>query len=504
MSDGRNSILRRSAKLFNKAVSALYAFPKEEHGFHPEDRKRITDYNNHRPYGPAPRLCYAPYSNIFFNTEGRAIVCCKNTKVVLGRYPDNNLHSMWFGGKVAALRDYIQHHDLSHGCYKCREALHSGNYGSMTAAGFDFLRAWPASDYPRMMEFELSNVCNLECVMCSGRVSSGIRKHREGMSALEMKYDQGFVDQLHEFIPHLKQARFYGGEPFLIDIYYDIWSAIIKKNPAVDLYVLTNGTVLNDRVKRLLDKGNFTINVSMDSFQKKLYEEIRKNANYEETFANLHFFSELMKKRKRRLTLFITPMRMNWKEIPHMVEQCSLWDIDVYFSPAYFPETVSLWNLAPERLDEIIAHYRSANVGEGVNSARLKELTAELEYWANGQRTDPGFLDQFRSSSSLQEQIHEKDTPEIFIKDLDLYKDTFIRNICESNILEEEMERALFLRIEQVLADSGLEAVLVYFFLSQTKPIDIIDKMKALSNLEITTLLKNKQEELLKKHRLIK
>lgn len=504
MSDGRKKLIARSAKLFNKAAAAFYSFPVEENGFVPEDPALIRTYNNQRPFGPAPRLCYAPFSNMFFNTEGRAIVCCKNTKVVLGQVPQQSIHDMWFGEKTALLREYLLHHDLTHGCYKCREALHSGNFGSVTAAGFDFVRAWPESEYPRLMEFELSNTCNLECAMCSGRVSSSIRKNREHKEPLKMAYDQDFVSQLDEFIPHLKQARFYGGEPFLIDIYYDIWSRMIAANPAINLYVLTNGTVLNDRIRDLLSRGNFTLNVSMDSFQKQTYEAIRQHAVFEETLEHMHYFREWMKGKRKKLTLFITPTRLNWQEIPEMLAQCNRWDIEVYFSTAYFPERLALWTLPPEQMDEILKNFRGHNLIEGNNKIRLEELIRDLEYWAAAQRSDPGFKQKFEQDMQQQEFIHEENKPVINACDVTIYKDSLLTKLKGSGLISNPELLLIVEKVDRLIAVAEVESALVYFFLQQLSPGIFLDKMKKLSEPEIIDFFKKKQEELSATHHLIR
>ena len=111
--------------------------------------------------------------------------------------------------------------------------------------------------------FELSNICNLECVMCNGDYSSLIRKNREKRDELAIPYDEKFLLQLEEYIPFLEEVKFYGGEPFLIELYYGIWEKIIRLNPAVRISVQTNATVLNRRVNEVLSKTNFHINVSL-------------------------------------------------------------------------------------------------------------------------------------------------------------------------------------------------------------------------------------------------
>ncbi|MDD2346595.1 MAG: SPASM domain-containing protein, partial [Bacteroidales bacterium] len=97
----------------------------------------LSTYNKQRPFGPLPKLCYAPWNNIFFNTHGKAIVCCKNTKIILGTYPENSIHDIWFGEKIQLLREKILQNDLSLGCYKCHEAIKQNNISSMTSVYYD-------------------------------------------------------------------------------------------------------------------------------------------------------------------------------------------------------------------------------------------------------------------------------------------------------------------------------------------------------------------------------
>ena len=122
------------------------------------------------------------------------------------------------------------------------------------------------------MEFEMSNQCNLECIMCNGYVSSSIRQNRDKLPPVHSPYDEKFVTQLRPFIPHLREAKFFGGEPFLIPLYFKMWDAMMEINPSINIFVITNGTVLTDKVKTLLSLGNFELAVSIDSIRKDRYE----------------------------------------------------------------------------------------------------------------------------------------------------------------------------------------------------------------------------------------
>ena len=117
-----------------------------------------------------------------------------------------------------------------------------------------------------------SRIPNLECIMCYGNFSSSIRKNREKLPSTPTVYDEKFLESLDPIIPDLKYVKFLGGEPFLINIYYEVWERIIECNPNCLIDVQTNGTILNDRVKDILERGNFRIGVSLDSLKKETYE----------------------------------------------------------------------------------------------------------------------------------------------------------------------------------------------------------------------------------------
>ncbi len=66
----------------------------------------------------------------------------------------------------------------------------------------------------------------------------------------------------------------------MIPIYFDIWDKIYSLNPTLKLFVITNGTKLNKRVKEVLSRQNFEIAVSIDGATPDTFQKIRKKVNY--------------------------------------------------------------------------------------------------------------------------------------------------------------------------------------------------------------------------------
>ena len=79
----------------------------------------------------------------------------------------------------------------------------------MTSIFYDKYGLLPQTNYPRVLEFELSNRCNLACIMCSERVSSSIAKQKDESYKHQEIYDEEFVNQLDEFIPICGKPNFW-------------------------------------------------------------------------------------------------------------------------------------------------------------------------------------------------------------------------------------------------------------------------------------------------------
>ncbi|MDD4214423.1 MAG: SPASM domain-containing protein, partial [Bacteroidales bacterium] len=120
----------------------------------------IKKYQLCRPLGPKPVICYAPFKSMYFGMNGKVVACCLNRSHVFGRYPEQNISEIWNGQKIKELRDVLKHADLSKGCFHCKNRIDDGNFDAVEAALFDVIPL--KNHYPAMMEFELSNECNLQ------------------------------------------------------------------------------------------------------------------------------------------------------------------------------------------------------------------------------------------------------------------------------------------------------------------------------------------------------
>jgi MoaA/NifB/PqqE/SkfB family radical SAM enzyme len=350
----------------------------------------LREYNRHRPLGPQKLACHAPFKNLYFGHHGNVVACCYNRNYILGQYPAMSIKEIWTGKNAQQLREYIKNNDLTLGCQYCEALLKAKNFDAVKSKQYD-TNAFNANGYPSVLEFELSNTCNLECVMCSGDFSSMIRARREKLPPLKDAYDLAFVDQLEEFIPHLEEIKFYGGEPFLIEIYYEVWERVKKLNPGLRLSVQTNGTTLNSRVKEIMEHTMFNINISLDSLQKENYERIRKNASFERVMENIEYFYNYCRSRNTFFGISVCGMKQNWKEIPDFVKYCNEMDVPLYIHTVFNPAEYALVNSDPEELKQISAYLQQFDFPANTptqkkNRTHYMDFTAEIIAWSKTEK----------------------------------------------------------------------------------------------------------------------
>lgn len=292
--------------------------------------------------------CNAPFNNMYFTVRGKVSPCWKLPGYCDEWSKDRSISDIWFGDKFQMYRDALKQELFLNRCKECKAEIDNDVWPLAKA-----YQKYPVRSYPSLIELELSNQCNLECIMCSGTLSSGIRKNREGLPPLPQIYDDSFREQLHEFIPHLVELRFNGGEPLAQKIVLDICEDVIKINPKLKINIATNGTVYNKRVQYLMENCNMHFNISIDSLQKQRYEEIRINGNFDVLMNNFKVFDQYCKDNNRELAVMVNPMRNNWDEMINFYAFSVDRKINLWYNTILYPEHLAIWNLPSIELKKI-------------------------------------------------------------------------------------------------------------------------------------------------------
>ena len=293
-------------------------------------------------------LCKAPVNNMYFTVHGTVAPCWLTVGAIDRWSPTHSISDIWFGEKYQQIRDNIANDIFKGKCAECKKDIDNGVWP--LAKAYD---QFTVKKYPSLMELELSNQCNLECVMCSGTLSSGIRKNKDKLPPLPQIYTDEFRQQLREFIPHLEELRFNGGEPFAQKIVLDICEDVAELNPRLKVNIATNGTVYNKRVQKILDICNIHINISIDSLLHDRYSEIRINGDLSVLMKNFEIFNKYCKDGNRDLSIMVNPMRQNWDEMVEFVKWTDKHHVKLWYNTIRYPADCAIWNLPSEKLKEI-------------------------------------------------------------------------------------------------------------------------------------------------------
>jgi hypothetical protein len=388
------------------------------------------------------RECAAPHSALYFEPSGLVTTCCANSAYVLGRIQDDDtsdsLQSIWHGARTAEQRHALDQGDFSLGCDECATGVVAGNRDQVLAREFD--RYWDriGGAYPVFMDFALSNTCNLQCAMCNGDLSSAIRTQREGRPPLRSPYGDQFFTQLEEFLPHLHEASFKGGEPFLARETRRVWDLLLDLDDRPRVTVTTNGTQWNERVEHYVRELQMNVILSVDGTTAATVETIRAGTVFDELQENIERFHAATEDAGGSLVLNYCVMPQNWSEFGGFLRNAERRQLYVHAIPVVAPAGFDLLQRPTDELTGIVAALDAEGAelepllerNSGVWQAQLSRLHGELEH---------------RSSASPVQHSEvsiRRDSPDLSEPDLQHLRDE-LRRTAPSPLLEVELEQGL-------------------------------------------------------------
>ncbi len=316
-------------------------------------------------------LCYAPFNTLRFNEDGKVTACCLNTDDVLGNLFEDSISDIINGKVRKNFQKQVKKCRLPEGCSFCINDLKNSNFNDIATKWYPPVKK--KGNLPIVLEFKTSLKCNLKCIMCSNSYRVESDKKQE-----LFQYDQTFRQEIKKLIPDLHYTTFNGGEPLVIDLYYDIWEDIIELNPKCLITIHTSLCVMPERFKNIFKRGNIKIVVSIDSLIPEVYEKIRVNAKFSKVMDNFNF---IIQNSNSEIGLNLCPMNNNWKEIPDFIKFCNEKKATFNFSVVYFPFTHSLFNTDNDtflsRLEWLENEYKK--LPNGLNNPKFEAFILRLK-----------------------------------------------------------------------------------------------------------------------------
>lgn len=312
---------------------------------------------------------------MYFDQFGNVRACCQNTEALLGSITRQSIREIWESASTRRIRSALRANDYSEGCGFCQWQVDQGDDQIVFARIFD---EHPVDDedpeWPVQMEFSMTNSCNLQCIMCNGDWSSSIRTHREHRAPLPDVYGDAFFEELAEFLPHLRKTNFLGGEPFLGKEPLRVLGMLAELEHPPDVAVTTNGTQWSPRIEEICERLPISFVVSLDGITEETYESIRVGADFDRVMANLDRFSSYSRRHGTMVSLAHCLMQPNWREFSRLLRFAEDRGFAVGMNEVLFPVELSLFQLPPVELREVVEAMERDDGGIAASLDRLRPV----------------------------------------------------------------------------------------------------------------------------------
>ena len=173
------------------------------------------------------------------------------------------------------------------------------------------------------MRLAVTDRCNLRCFYCMPE---------EGIQYLPKKELLTFEEMLRVTKIFAKQGiskiRITGGEPFLRKDMMQFLESISKIPEIKKIHITTNGTLLIDKIPKLKALGIESVNLSLDSLDKKRFHEITRRDDLDTVLSSMH---ELIAANIKVKINMVVMDGKNTEDVIPMLELAKAFPVDVRF-----------------------------------------------------------------------------------------------------------------------------------------------------------------------------
>lgn len=412
---------------------------------------KFRKYNSTRSKNAKSVLCHAPTKSLLFVQGGKIMACHYNRGYMLGIYPENSIEDVIKGTKIKELQSTLNNYSFPKSCWYCQQEIENQRFYQAGCKKYDYLIENENKNVITSLEFQTSNQCNLECIMCTGEYSSLIRSNREKGEAYINPYDDAFVEQVIPLLKTAKFASFTGGEPFLNPIYYKIWDKLIDLKSNIQITISTNGTIFNEKIREYFEKLNMSITLSIDSLNKSEYEKIRQGASFEKVMNNIESFMEIHHQKNKLFSIKTVLMEQNINNFHKLFQFFNEKHTQIYPKLVWAPVDLSLRFFEKKKLLTIIENLKKHSFSNNddiqkFNIIRYHEIIETLSQWGNenvyqsledylSKSTNElsEILFHFLKEHILNDEMIEHEKRELLLMNLSLMKKIIREQITDEN-----------------------------------------------------------------------
>jgi radical SAM protein with 4Fe4S-binding SPASM domain len=286
--------------------------------------KKILTDDNATPedvFNETDHYCPLLWCHLHVNTHGNVQPCCMAPfDTSLGNVNNTTFDNIWNGKKMRRARSALLRDKPLTSCTACYEKEKSSSWSLRKASILKYhdtvrenlkntqVDGTSIDSKPVYWDIRFSNICNMRCRMC-GHFSSSkwyadaqkLANEYENYNYLGHKKDRAIIngvedstsllDRLDEYLPHVKELYFAGGEPMLMEEHY----RILKRLDELGLHDTfirynTNFLQLYYKDKSIVELWkkftNVFCSISVDTYGKRA-EILRKDTVWETIEQNM-------------------------------------------------------------------------------------------------------------------------------------------------------------------------------------------------------------------------
>lgn len=179
-----------------------------------------------------------------------------------------------------------------------------------------------------VLQWHLSEVCNLKCLHC----------YQENHKPIQLKYEQ-LVNVYNQYKELLKKLRMKGhinltgGEPLCNPYLFKILELIKEDSENISFSILTNGTLIDEKVAKKIKSYNpYYVQVSLEG-GKKINDYIRGKGTYKKIAKGIIN----LRKEDIFISISFTATKLNYKEFPKVVKYARKYKVNNVWSDRYIP-----------------------------------------------------------------------------------------------------------------------------------------------------------------------
>lgn len=322
--------------------------------------------------------CHYPWTSMYVSPTGDVKHCCGTYHKSLGNLSNNTIDEIWNGEKFKDIRRKIAKGDFE-GAYcspKCSaftngvgfpwpEDVYAYNktnkliFENEEKAKESFDKGIAeASHFPTELHLELTNHCNLRCIMC--------------FYPFKPPYDFISDEALDKLIDISKYANvlvLMGGEVFLNK--QDLRFIEEYSSPdGASIGFVSNGTMLTkEMVEKLKKFKTIGMQISIDGTTEEVYSRVRKRSDWENVDANIKHFVSTANKLKDEgyiwnTTLAFVVLKQNVSNMAHSIEYAAKLNVPIILNPVsgfhLFEENIFAFNKAFKEAGDCMQYLQDA------------------------------------------------------------------------------------------------------------------------------------------------